>query len=104
MICHAIQTRIGSSTQAAQYCNAFHGESVGTQFSGSRLNFVRDLTIAENPALVMLDHGHFERRILVHGAKTTRENARNDWLDIGETNRLRILDAAYAVECWMSAE
>jgi hypothetical protein len=40
----------------------------------------------------------------VHGAKTTRDNARNDWLDIGETNRLRILDAAYAVECWISTD
>ncbi len=43
-----------------------------------------------------------QRTALVHGAKTTRDNARNDWLDIGETNRLRILDAAYAVECWIS--
>ena len=45
-----------------------------------------------------------QRRALVHGAKTTRDNVRNDWLDIGETNRLRILDAAYAVECWMSTD
>ena len=45
-----------------------------------------------------------ERNALVHGAKTTWENARNDWLDIGETNRMRILDGAYAVECWMATE
>ncbi|MGW8370110.1 MAG: hypothetical protein ACWGPN_15705 [Gammaproteobacteria bacterium] len=45
-----------------------------------------------------------QRTALVHGAKTTRDNACNDWLDIGETNRLRILDAAYAVECWISTD
>lgn len=45
-----------------------------------------------------------ERTALVHGARTSREIAANDWLDIGETNRLRILDAAYAVECWMTAD
>lgn len=42
-----------------------------------------------------------ERAALTHGAKAARDNARTDWLDIGETNRLRILDAAFAVECWL---
>jgi len=43
-----------------------------------------------------------QRQALVLGAKRSGEVAANDWLDIGETNRLRILDAAYAVECWLS--
>lgn len=44
------------------------------------------------------------RRALAQGAKRAGQVAENDWLDIGETNRLRILDAAYAVECWLSAD
>jgi hypothetical protein len=44
-----------------------------------------------------------QRQALVLGAKRSGEVAANDWLDIGETNRMRILDAAYAVECWLSS-
>ena len=81
------------------------GKQAGTvylrrpQFS---VDAVRDDTTAECRWWNSLSED--ERNALVHGAKTTRENARNDWLDIGETNRMRILDAAYAVECWMSTD
>lgn len=44
-----------------------------------------------------------QRQALALGAKRSGEVAANDWLDIGETNRMRILDAAYAVECWLSS-
>lgn len=44
-----------------------------------------------------------QRLALAQGAKRAGQVAENDWLDIGETNRLRILDAAYAVECWLSS-
>ena len=44
-----------------------------------------------------------ERLAFVGGAKGSPECAQSDWLDIGETNRLRILDAAHAVQCWLLA-
>lgn len=43
-----------------------------------------------------------ERSAFVNGAKAPGDCAQNDWLDIGETNRHKILSAAYAVECWLS--
>ena len=44
-----------------------------------------------------------ERHAFVGGAMGSPDYARSDWLDIGETNRMRILDAAYAVQCWLTA-
>ncbi len=44
-----------------------------------------------------------ERLAFVGGAMGTPDCARSDWLDIGETNRMRILDAAHAVQCWLIA-
>ncbi len=45
-----------------------------------------------------------ERTAFVSGAKAPDDCARNDWLDIGETNRHKILSAAYAVECWLESD
>ena len=46
---------------------------------------------------------HEQRLAFIDGAKGPRDCAASDWLDIGETNRYRILDAAHAVECWLGA-
>lgn len=43
-----------------------------------------------------------ERLAFIDGAKGPRDCALSDWLDIGETNRHRILDAAYVVERWLA--
>lgn len=44
-----------------------------------------------------------ERLAYVGGAQRPAECAVCDWLDIGESNRKEILDAAQAVQCWLSA-
>ena len=43
-----------------------------------------------------------ERTAYVRGAKLPSDCSNNDWLDIGETNRHRILSAAHAVQCWLA--
>ena len=44
-----------------------------------------------------------ERLAFVGGAKRPAECAVSDWLDIGETSRTEILNAAHAVQCWLSS-
>ena len=44
-----------------------------------------------------------ERLAYVSGAHRPLECINADWLDIGERNRRKILDAAYAVQCWCVA-
>lgn len=44
-----------------------------------------------------------EKRAYVGGAKGSPDCVHADWLDIGETNRHRILNAAHAVECWLAS-
>ncbi len=45
-----------------------------------------------------------DRNAFVNGANAPDDCARHDWLDIGETNRYKILTAAHAVECWLDAD
>ncbi len=70
--------------------------------SGKRVEAVRNDTPAECRWWNDLEND--ERSAFVLGAKAPGDCARNDWLDIGETNRHKILSAAYAVECWLTAD
>ena len=45
-----------------------------------------------------------ERAAYLQGAALNAECADGDWLDIGETNRMKILAAAHAVQCWLAAD
>ncbi len=42
-----------------------------------------------------------ERRALLEAARRSLEFVGVDWLDICETNRKRILDAAFAIQSWL---
>ena len=44
-----------------------------------------------------------ERAAYLQGAGLDGECADSDWLDIGETNRMKVLSAAHAVQCWLAA-
>ncbi len=44
-----------------------------------------------------------ERDAYVRGARLDNGCAHTDWLDISESHRQHILDAARAVECWFRA-
>ena len=44
-----------------------------------------------------------ERLAFVGGAQRPAECAVSEWLDIGESSRTEILNAAHAVQCWLSA-
>ena len=44
-----------------------------------------------------------ERNAYVRGARLDTAWAQGDWLDISESHRRDILDAARAVECWFNA-
>ena len=45
-----------------------------------------------------------ERAAYLQGAGLNEAGADSDWLDIGETNRLKVLSAAQAVQCWLAAD
>ena len=70
--------------------------------SDKRVDDVRNDTPAECRWWNDLENG--KRSAFVLGAKAPDDCARNDWLDIGETNRHKILSAAYAVECWLAED
>ena len=46
--------------------------------------------------------GADERLAYVNGARLESDCAVNEWLEIGETHRQKILDAARAVQCWLA--
>ncbi|MEM7280692.1 MAG: hypothetical protein AAF438_03525 [Pseudomonadota bacterium] len=42
-----------------------------------------------------------QRQALLLGARRSLDCVNVDWLDIGETNRKKILEAAFAIQCWL---